>query len=92
MAREGGIGIIHRFMTIEEQTEEVSKVKRDVGFVLDEPYTVRPDTRLYKVWDMTQKYDVDSFVVVDTNQKVVGILCKRDYIFEENKDKKQLTV
>lgn len=88
MAREGGIGIIHRFMTVEEQAEEVSRVKRNVGFVLDTPYIVKPDTRLFKVWDMAQKYDVDSFVVVDTNQKVVGILCKRDYIFEENKDKR----
>lgn len=88
MAHEGGIGVIHRFMTVEEQAEEVSKVKRNVGFVLSAPYAITPDTKLYKVWDMSQTYTIDCFIVVDTNQKVAGILCKRDYIFEENKDKR----
>lgn len=87
MAREGGIGIIHRFMTIEEHVQEVQSVKRNVGFVLNSPYTITPDTKLSKVWALSQKYSVDSFVVVDENKKVVGILCKRDYIFEENKEK-----
>jgi len=87
MAREGGIGIIHRFMTVEEQVHEVRRVKRNVGFVLDTPYVVNPETKLSKVWIMSQKYNVNSFVVVDADNKVVGILCKRDYIFEENKDK-----
>ena len=87
MAREGGIGIIHRFMTIEEHVQEVQSVKRNVGFVLNSPYTISPDTKLSKVWALSQKYNVDSFVVVDANKKVVGILCKRDYIFEENKEK-----
>jgi IMP dehydrogenase len=87
MAREGGIGIIHRFMTIEEHVQEVQSVKRNVGFVLNSPYTIMPDTKLSKVWALSQKYNVDSFVVVDANKKVVGILCKRDYIFEENKEK-----
>jgi len=88
MAREGGIGIIHRFMTIEEHVAEVEKVKRNVGFILSDPYIIGPDTKLNKVWDMSQKYNVDSFVVVDANRKVMGLLCKRDYIFEEDKDKK----
>lgn len=90
MAREGGIGIIHRFMTIEEQIEEVKKVKRKVGFVLESPYTIEPHIKLNKVWDMSQKYDVDSFIVMDKNGKVLGILTKRDYKFEENKDKKAI--
>lgn len=88
MAREGGIGIIHRFMSIAEQAEEVNKVKRTVGFILGAPYTILPDTKLFKVWDLAQKYGVDSFAVVDASQKLVGILSKRDYMFEENKDKR----
>jgi len=89
MAKEGGIGIVHRFMTIEEQVAEVAKVKRNVGFILETPYIISPDTKLNKVWDMSQKYGVDSFVVVDEkNNKVAGILSKRDYIFEEDRDKK----
>ncbi|PIY71633.1 IMP dehydrogenase [Candidatus Roizmanbacteria bacterium CG_4_10_14_0_8_um_filter_33_9] len=88
MAKEGGVGIIHRFMTIEEQVEEVIRVKRNVGFILDAPYVVSPETQLRKVIDLSKKYSVDSFVVVDSNKKVVGILTKRDYLFEEQLDKK----
>jgi len=88
MAKEGGIGIIHRFMTIEEQVEEVTRVKRNVGFILDTPYVVSPETQLRKVVDLSKKYNVDSFVVVDSQKKVIGILTKRDFLFEEQLDKK----
>ena len=67
---------------------KVNKVKRTVGFVLAAPYTILPDTELYIVWDMAQKYGVDSFAVVDSNQKLIGILSRRDYMFEESKHKK----
>jgi len=88
MAKEGGIGIIHRFMTIEEQVEEVTRVKRNIGFILDAPYIVSPETQLRKVIDLSRKYGVDSFVVIDSEKKVVGILTKRDFLFEEKLDKK----
>lgn len=88
MAKEGGIGIIHRFMTIEEQVEEVTSVKRNVGFILDAPYIVSPETQLRKVLDLSKKYNVDSFVVIDSSKQVVGILTKRDFLFEEQLDKK----
>src|SRR3989338_2384298 len=82
LAREGGLGIIHRFMTIEEEVAEVKKVKRQVGFVLDKPYTLFPDDTLRKVWKKAREKDVDGFVVVDEKNRVVGILSKRDFIFE----------
>lgn len=88
LAREGGIGIIHRFMSIEEQVEEIGKVKRDVGFVLGNPYTVLPDTTLNKVFAIAHETKVDGFVVVDNKNKVVGILSKRDFSFESNMNKK----
>src|SRR3989338_1730438 len=59
LAREGGIGIIHRFMTIEEQVAEVKQVKRQVGFVLGNPYTVTPGDSLKKVWKLAKEKDVD---------------------------------
>jgi len=92
MAREGGIGIIHRFMTIEEQIEEVKKVKRHVGFIVESPYTIQPETKLNKIWNMARKTQVDSFVVVDDKNCVVGMLGKRDYIFATNGEEKAVAL
>src|SRR3989344_717068 len=88
LAREGGIGIIHRFMSIEEEVAEVKKVKRQVGFVLGNPYTVTPGDSLKKVWKLAKEKDVDGFVVVDEKNRVIGILSKRDFIFESTNHKK----
>lgn len=82
LAKEGGIGIIHRFMTIEDEVEEVRKVKRNVGFILGHPYTVWPDMTLDKVWRLSKEKDIDGFVVVDKKNQTVGILSKRDFFFE----------
>lgn len=84
LAKEGGIGIIHRFMTIEEQIEQVQKVKRDVGYILYHPYIVHPTMTVEQVEKLARKKDVDGFVVVDEKNKAVGILSKRDFMFETN--------
>lgn len=88
LAYQGGIGIIHRFMTIEEEVEEVKKVKRYVGFVLDKPYTLLPSATLKQVLEISQRKNVKSFVIVDEKNRVLGILTKRDYLFETNVSKK----
>lgn len=88
LAREGGIGIIHRFMTIEEQVEKVHRVKRHVGYVLGRPYTVTPDMTLAEVWGSAKSKKVDGFIVVDEKNVVVGILSRRDVMFESNSGKK----
>jgi len=87
LAREGGIGIVHRFMTIEEQVEQVSRVKRNVGFIVGNPYTVKPTTLLKKVRQLVKELNIDGFLVVDENNKLIGILSKRDYAFETNFNK-----
>lgn len=87
LAREGGIGIIHRFMTIEEEVEQVNKVKREVGFIINNPYTVLPNTPLKKIIDRAKKLDINSFVVVDEKNKLLGILSRRDYSFENGNHK-----
>ncbi len=92
MAREGGIGVIHRFMTIERQVNEVKRVKRHVGFVVDSTFTISPDANLSKVWQAAQKNGVDCFIVVDEQEKVVGVLSRRDYSFEENLDTKVMNL
>lgn len=88
LAREGGIGIIHRFMTIEEEVDQINKVKRNVGFIVDNPYTVTPDTPLKKIIDKAKKLGVNGFVVVDGKGKLVGVLSRRDYSFENGNHKK----
>lgn len=88
LAREGGIGIIHRFMTIENQVKEVQKVKRSVGFVLDNPYTVTPEMTLRKVWTLVREKKIDGFIVVDEKGIVLGILSRRDFMFENQGSKK----
>ncbi len=81
LATEGGIGIIHRFMTIEKQVEEVSKVKRNVGFILDAPYTIGPKDTIQTAMEKKTKTGIDCFIVVDETNHVVGILSRRDYQF-----------
>ncbi|MFH0979339.1 MAG: IMP dehydrogenase [Candidatus Roizmanbacteria bacterium] len=88
LAREGGIGIIHRFMTIEEEVEQVNKVKRSIGFIIENPYTVMPDMPLKKIIDKAKKLGVNGFVVVDGKGKLIGILSRRDYSFENGNHKK----
>jgi len=87
LAREGGIGIIHRFMTIEEEVEQVNKVKRSVGFIIENPYTVTPDIPLKKIIDKAKKLGVNGFIVADEKRKLVGILSRRDYSFENGNHK-----
>ncbi len=84
LAREGGIGIIHRFMTIERQVAEVHLVKRHEGFVVDNPYTLLPDTPLLEVIEKSRLKKVKGFVIADKEGTVLGILSKRDFMFEKN--------
>lgn len=88
LAREGGIGIIHRFMTVEEEVAEVRKVKRHVGFIHGNPYTLFPDDTMKKVWKLAREKNIEGFVVIDEKQRLVGILSRRDYKFEISLHKK----
>ena len=84
MAMVGGAGIIHRFLSIEEQVAEVDRVKRHDGFILDEPRTLFINDTLEKVYELIDRYGTTGFVVIDEKRKVMGILSKRDYLFEKN--------
>lgn len=84
LAKDGGIGIIHRFMSIEEQASQVQKVKRDVGYILQNPYFVKPETTIQEILGYTRKWNVDGFVVVNNKNELLGFISKRDYLFESN--------
>ena len=83
LAHAGGIGIIHRFMSIERQVEEIKHVKRHEGFILDKPFTLLPNATVATAKEQAKKYKVDSFIIVDEKDKVIGILTRRDVLFVE---------
>jgi len=88
MARAGGIGIIHRFMTIEQQVEEVLKVKRSESIVIEQPYTLKGDQRLKEARRLMSQYGISGLLVLDKRGKLQGILTERDILFERNPEKK----
>lgn len=84
LARQGGIGIIHKNMTIEEQAEQVRSVKRsESGMILD-PVTLHPDATLGNALTLMKKFSIGGIPIVDQNQKLIGILTNRDLRFETN--------
>jgi IMP dehydrogenase len=84
MAHNGGIGIIHRFMSVERQVEEVLKVKRAESVIIEEPYTIWPSATMSDAKRLMQEKGVSGLLVVDANKKLLGILTARDLLFEEN--------
>lgn len=84
MAREGGIGILHKNMTIERQCEEVDKVKRSESGMIQNPITLTPDKTIGDALSIMKKYSISGIPIVDQNGKLVGILTNRDLRFEPN--------
>lgn len=87
LAREGGIGIIHKNMTIERQAEEVDKVKRSENGVIKNPITVTPEKKLGEVLSIMAKYHISGIPVVDPEMHLLGIITNRDLKFEHDWDK-----
>jgi IMP dehydrogenase len=86
MAREGGIGFIHRNMSVKSQAKEVDKVKKsESGMILD-PITIRPDQKISEVLELMKQYTI-SGVPVTEGDKLVGIVTNRDLRFETNLNK-----
>ncbi len=88
LAREGGIGIIHKNMSIEKQAEEVDKVKRSENGVISDPITLTGDKTLLDAMDLMAKYHISGIPIVDKDDKLVGIITNRDLKFETNLRKK----
>jgi IMP dehydrogenase len=84
MAHNGGIGIIHRFMPVERQVEEVLKVKRAESVIIEEPYTIWPNATMADAKRLMQEKGVSGLLVVDGKKKLLGILTARDLLFEDN--------
>ena len=85
IAREGGIGILHKNMGIEAQCSEVDKVKRSESGMIRDPVTLTPDKTIGDAIELMKKYSISGIPVVDNKLKLVGILTNRDLRFEPNK-------
>ena len=88
MARQGGIGIIHKNMSIAMQAEEVDKVKRSEFGVITDPFYLGPDNTLQEAEDLMHKYRISGVPIVDTEGKLVGIITNRDLKFQEDLTRK----
>ena len=82
MARAGGIGIIHRFLTIKEQANEVLKVKRSGSVMIENPYVINLDKTIQDAINYAEEKEISGLLVIDSNSKLVGIVTDRDLLFE----------
>ncbi len=88
LAREGGIGILHKNMSIEQQAEQVRKVKRSESGMIIDPITLQIDATIGDALRLMKENKIGGIPIVDTNNKLVGILTNRDLRFEGNKKRK----
>jgi IMP dehydrogenase len=88
MARLGGIGVIHRFLTVEEQVGEVLKVKRSEGVVIEDPITLGPEKTVREAWDIIREREIGGIVIVDDKRRVLGLLTRRDITLEDDLHRK----
>ena len=81
MAREGGIGIIHKNMSIEQQCDQVERVKRSENGVITNPFFLHPDNYVYEADELMGKYKISGVPICDDNGVLVGIITNRDLRF-----------
>lgn len=82
MAQQGGLGIIHRFLTIEEETNQILKVKRSGSVMIENPYFIGPEKTVNDAISYMGEKGVHGLLVMDSESKLVGILTRRDVVFE----------
>ena len=86
MARAGGIGIIHRFLSIQEQASEVLKVKRSGSVIIENPYSISPEKSIQNALDFAEDKKISGLLVTDSNSKLIGIITDRDLLFADPND------
>lgn len=83
MARAGGIGIVHRFMTVERQASEVARVKRTESYVVEAPATITPTATVQTAQEVMQTDNIGGLLVVDNTGRLLGMLTSRDVLFAD---------
>ncbi len=89
MAREGGIGMIHRFMTIDEQARQIERVKKTESYMVDQPITMTEAHTIGDVKRVVDETGTGGILILDKDDKLIGIISTRDLLFED--DSKPLT-
>ncbi len=92
MAREGGIGIVHRFLPIADHVAEVRRVKRAESVVIETPYTVGPDATVRQAAAFMEEHGSAGILVIDRDRRLLGIVTARDVLFEDQLDRPITTV
>ena len=87
MAREGGIGMIHRFMTIAEQARQIQRVKKAESYIVDKPITMKETTTVGDVKRVVEETGTGGILILDNKDKLIGIVSTRDLLFENDPDK-----
>lgn len=87
MAREGGIGMIHRFMTIAEQARQIQRVKKAESFIVDKPITMKESNTVGDVKRVVDETGTGGILILDKNDKLIGIVSTRDLLFEDDPNK-----
>jgi IMP dehydrogenase len=88
VAQEGGIGVVHKNLSIEAQAQEVDKVKRSESGMIVDPVTIRPDARIREALALMARYKISGVPVTDDDGHLVGILTNRDLRFEDDHDRR----
>lgn len=84
MAQAGGLGVIHRFMTVERQVAEVARVKRAEGYIVEEPATIGPEATVAQARQAMAAAGIGGLVVVDSDGRLLGMVTRRDVLFAED--------
>jgi IMP dehydrogenase len=92
IAREGGIGIVHRFLPVVEHVAEVQRVKRAESVVIDKPYTVGPEATVRQAAAFMEEHGSAGILVLDRDRRLLGIVTARDVLFETDLDRPITTV
>lgn len=87
MARLGGVGAIHRFMTIEENIEEIKRVKRAQQYIINDPYTIDPNRTIEEAHKFIAECGVSGLLVANGDRKLQGVLSSRDFLFIDEQKK-----
>ena len=87
MAREGGIGMIHRFMTIAEQARQIGRVKKAESFIVDKPLTMTDAHTVGDVKRVVDETGTGGILILDKDEKLIGIVSTRDLLFEDDDNK-----
>jgi IMP dehydrogenase len=86
LAKEGGLGVIHKNLSIERQSNEVYKVKRSANGIIEDPVTLQPDSTVARAREMMEKHKVSGFPITHADGTLAGILTRRDLRFLESGD------